>query len=539
MRSHLIGLLTSSFLLPVIADAQSNTVAGLEGRLTDVGEPTYFGRRGAAYPNGEIGMAISYYMCNSGTVPLPWLEAGNPPQPMATNHPKFAFLVARATTDRIVQITDTRTYVKHAHGASNSNGACGTCQSTGTSQSLGVHCQDAYSANTNQNRLWLGPADEIDPWTGVWHPIGSYFDRGDPPVASPANSDGVRSLTSGTFSDPVKNRITLREADLLLPGTFLYAEHMVIEGEAGDRHLDNLGWRQMTPAWNGSTWSFTNPTSGPTIGSVLDAWPGAVVNHARNGNDDGNFFVAVKVTPAATAGLYHYEYAVHDVDNGRGAAGLRIPVDSTAAVQNVGFRDLDTDPLDDWTWSRFGGELWFQAGSNALQWNQIFNFWFDCDVAPASGTVAIDEALPGPGALQVVVASQVPATAAAVTGLGPGCGTPSPTLGAVGRPVLPNPAFALALTSTPNAVMILLAALNPAAIVLAPGCTDQVDPATLVVGGVVQATTGSASVPLALPGTPVLAGLSLYLQAVQVVTGGPVFGQFSLSNALSLRAGLF
>src|SRR5262249_36371820 len=52
--------------------AQSNTVPGLDGRLTNNDGPTLLGRRGAAFPNGEVGMSYSYTMCNAGTVPIPW-----------------------------------------------------------------------------------------------------------------------------------------------------------------------------------------------------------------------------------------------------------------------------------------------------------------------------------------------------------------------------------------------------------------------------------------------------------------------------------
>ena len=75
--------------------AQSNVVPGLNGRLTVVDSLTYYGRRGAAHPNGEIGMAMLNEMCNPGTVVIPWQAAMQP------NHPKFGFLIARVVGDRI------------------------------------------------------------------------------------------------------------------------------------------------------------------------------------------------------------------------------------------------------------------------------------------------------------------------------------------------------------------------------------------------------------------------------------------------------
>ena len=52
--------------------AQSNTIPGMDGRLTNNDGPSYFGRRGAAHPNGEVGMSYSYSMCNAGSDRLDW-----------------------------------------------------------------------------------------------------------------------------------------------------------------------------------------------------------------------------------------------------------------------------------------------------------------------------------------------------------------------------------------------------------------------------------------------------------------------------------
>jgi hypothetical protein len=49
--------------------------------------------------------------------------------------------------------------------------------------------------------------------------------------------------------------------------------------------------------------------------------------------------------------MWHYEYAIHNLDNNRGGASFRIPLAAGASVQNAGFRDIDADPLDDWTFS--------------------------------------------------------------------------------------------------------------------------------------------------------------------------------------------
>jgi len=527
-----------TFAFVAAAHAQTNTIPGLDGRLTNSTSPTYFGRRGPTHPNGEIGISYSYSMCNPGSVLIPWFGPGAAPNPMRADHPMFAYMVVRETNDRFEQITDTRTYVKHAFSSANSTSTCGgTCVHPGTSTAIGLNCTDTYSATTNANRTYLGPSHEIDPWTGIWNPVGSYFDQGDPAVAAPANQDGVRSLPNGNFSDLVKNRVTLREADLLQPGRLFYCMHLVILGEDGDNHLDNIGHRQLNATWSGTNWTLANGAVGFTAGTVLNRWSGASVSAARNGDDDGHFFVAVKVT-GPVGGLWHYEYAVQNYDNARGGASLRIPVCPSTTVTNVTFGDIDADPLNEWSTQRIGAELMFGASANnPLDWNSIYNFGFDCDAPPASGNVAIDQARLGAGALTVQVASQVPGGTARVVPLGAGCGAPPPQLLATTLPVLGDPLFSLSLLHTPNTAEFVFTSLGTANVLLAPGCTQWLDGQTLVTHGmVVTDGLGAATIPLPLPNSLVFDGLELNWQ-VAGLSGGPVFGQLSLGNGLQLRLG--
>lgn len=409
--NRLVLLSLGSALACSAAAAQSNTVAGLDGRLTVVNSFSYQGRRGAAHPNGEIGAAMMNEMCNPGTVQIPWQAAMQP------NHPKFGFLMVRVANDRIEQISD-RSFCKHAFTSTNSSSTCGgTCQSTGGlgGTVMGINCSDVYGVGNNADRTWLGPAPELNPWTGVWVPTGSYFDIGDPVQAGyPLAADGVRSLSSAGF-DNVKNRVTMKEQDLLTAGAqYFYGIHLMHQGESIVNRWDNLASRGCVPTWNGSTWSFPNNAVGQAYGSILNRWPGATVNSGQNGDgtqagtDDGRFFVACKTT-ALGGGNYRYEYAIHNADNNRGGATLRMPVAATATVSNFTFGDIDSNALNDWTGARVGNEIIFTApGGNALRWNTIYNFGFDCNVQPEIGNCTIDQADIGPGALFVTVLTKVP-----------------------------------------------------------------------------------------------------------------------------------
>ncbi|HEX6813655.1 MAG TPA: hypothetical protein VF384_18695 [Planctomycetota bacterium] len=402
MRIH--ALFAALLAVPVLA--QANAVPGLDIRMWELTDIAFKGRRGAAYPNGEAGFMVGHSWCNAGTVNLPWLSQSG--GLMVDQYPRIAFLLARESGGRMVQIT-TQGHSKHSPTAYNfSNGPCAPCTSGGGSFFF-VGCSDTYGSGINESQLQLGPNDELNPWLGTWNPQGSYFDRGDPAVSGAQAIDSVKSLTWTQVQswDAVKNRMVVREQELIAGSNYYAQVQAVVQGEPVGERDNNITNRQVSITGTGGSWA--SSTSGPDqVGSVLTRWQGAHVYMGGNGQDDGRFAIGVKVT-GPVGGLWHYEYAIHNIDNFRGGAALRIPVGAGATVQGLGFRDLDTNPLNDWTGSVSGTEITFLAGStNSLDWNTIYNVWFDCSIAPGAGTVTVDQARTGTGALQVQILSEAP-----------------------------------------------------------------------------------------------------------------------------------
>jgi hypothetical protein len=519
----------ASSLLP----AQSNAIAGLDMRVYDVVGTTVYGRRGAAYPGGEVGIGLGHSFCNSGTVPITWVSQSG--GLMIDTYPKIAFLLACERDGRMVQISG-KSYMKHSRTPFNfSSGPCAPCQS-GPSGTMRIGCSDTYSTGFNGNQYNLGPTDEVDPWLGTWQSMGSYFDRGDPAVTGSAAMDRVQSLSSTQVSafGPVKNRIEVLESDLTGGGTFYGQVHAMIVGEPVENRANNLMSRRATYTWNGTTWSASLP--GAVVqGSVLTQWTGATTALGGNGADDGRFLVACKVT-GPVDGLWHYEYAVHNIDNARGGASLRLPICPDARVLNAGFHDIDRDATNEWTVSRTPSELSFlAAASNALDWNTIYNFWFDSDAAPVAGTASIDEARPGAGAMNVAVAATVPG----VLGhqfLGAGCGSPAPILAGNSVPSVPNPTHALVARTAPGAAVVFGLALGGASVALPNGCVSFLDN-QLAVASVGRTADASGLSTWSIPIPPGLTPFDVYVQAVEFVAGGPLFGQLALSNGLRMRVG--
>lgn len=524
MRTTFVALALAATAGEVAAQANSRG-PGYDGALTDISSARAWGRRGPAYPNGEVGVSFQNQLCNPGSINIEWRA------PMLPDHPKFGFLVARLDGDRLMQISDW-SYCKHAFFALSSPSVCGgTCQSTNGSQ-LGVSCSDIYSNSNNGNRTYLGPPAEIDPWLGTWTPLGSYFDVGDPQTGM-GPADGVRSLIPTGF-DAVKNRVTIREQDLVGAnnGSLFFQIHVIHEGEPLSNRGNNTMSRPFNLSWSGSSWS-ASTTGTRSQGTILQRWPGSTSDTGTNGNDDGRFEVAVKVTGPVN-GRWHYEYAVLNIDNNRGGAAFRLPICPSGTVVNLGSRDIDTDPLNDWVATVGNGEIVWNAGNNnPHNWNQLFNFWFDSDVAPIAGDATIDAARFGPGALSFTVPTQVPGLQPTVD-LGAGCGTPTLELRGNGVPSAGNAAFAIDIYGAPNTGVFAFYSFGSANIAHAPGCTQFLDGALLGTYGFLSTNgAGRASIPLGVPAG--FAPFDLNWQAASLVNGGPVLGMFGLSNGLLVR----
>ena len=453
--------------------AQSNSLGpGYNGALYEISQATYWGRRGGLYPGGEVGISFQNGLCNPGSMDLAWFAADDFPagSQMAEDHPMFGFMVAKVQDDRMVQISDW-SYCKHAFLSLNDPGTCGTCANTTAAETMYVGCSDVYSPSNNGSRTYLGPPSEIDPWLGTWNHVGSFFDVGFPANGLP--SDGVKGTITPT--DNVMNRVTIKESDLvgITPGDLFFQIHVIHKGEPVENRANNVMSRPFSMTYGGN-WSISTLGS-PTFGSLLTRWQGASINSGQNGNDDGRFFVAVKVT-GPTNGFWHYEYAVHNMDNKAGSAGFHVPVCPTGRVQNLGFRDVDKNALNDWTGTWNGTEVaWTAPAGNPQNWNTLFNFWFDSDVAPVPGNVTLDKAnLLAPGALTVGVTTTVPGYQPAVY-LGPGCGVPACELMPEGYPTTGNPNFAIRATCDPGTPILLFFSLPGTNFPIEPGCNVMID----------------------------------------------------------------
>jgi hypothetical protein len=525
--------------------AQSNERgANYNAALTNVYSATDWGRRGT-YPNGQVGVSFANQLCNPGSIPVNWFP---PNTLLESDHPKFGFLVARNMDGRLVQISD-YSYCKHAFYALSSASVCGgTCIGNSDGRHLGISCSDIYSNSNNASQSYLGPPAEINPWLGTWNPVGSYFDIGQPNQAGyPAAADGNRSLST-TGYDAVEKRVTLPEA-LIPQGVDMFFQILVLcEGERVENRGNNIGTNtfRMTianPTQTGTgAWTTSNVNTLQLGNSILHRWTGATFGTGSNGGTatnadfDGRFEVAVKVTGPVN-GFWHYEYAVLNIDNAGGGATFRLPVCPTARVQNIGFRDIDSNPLNDWTSSVSGGEIvWTAPGGNSHRWNQLFNFWFDSDTAPEAGNATVDQATLLPGAaLSLTVPTQVPTLQTAVY-LGDGCGTPSLTIAPNSVASVGNNSWGMDVQSAPSTPFVILFSLPSPSFFIVPGCEVFLN---VLANGTVGSgvTDGSGQGFVGLPVDPAWAPVDANFQAASLIPSPPVLNLFGLSNGIQVRFG--
>jgi hypothetical protein len=522
-------------LFVALPPAQANVVPGLDVRLSAMRSIGLMGRSGT-FPNGLNGISFDTTVCNEGTVEVPWF------QPMNLRHPKIAFLIAAERDGRLVQLSGA-SYVKHGFFAANAPG-CGTsCQRPGGNpgEFLGLGCSDTYAISNNGDNFYLGPAEEIDPWFGTWERTCSLFDRGFPDVGAPENCDGRRSLTrtDAAALGPTHSRVEVSDEDLIVGGPLFFQGHYVVEGQAEDTRDDNLGSRPFSASWNGSLRDLT-PTGQLLPGSVLERWSGALVTSATDGGLDGRVYAGARVS-GPVEGFYRYEYALHNRDHARGIGGLRIPLCVGARVRAFGFRDIDRDPLDDWSATLRNGELVFTQRGRPLTWNTIYNFWFECDAAPVDAALTLEAGLSPARQTTFTLPSRAPLGLYSVY-RGPGCARgQAPTLFPVGTPAratLGNASFGLSSAgNAPLEANFLHVSPTPGAFTLR-GCTVWLG-ARNVLGSVVMSdASGLAAHLLPIPNDLALEGRTFAFQAAgRRPAGGVLFGDYELSDGILVRLG--
>lgn len=357
-----------------------------------------------SFPTGTSGSSMSTTSCNVGTNDVPWLA------PMQENHPQIYMALYRELNGRFEQIGTS--YAKHGFFALSSS-QCTPCQHPSDGSFLGVGCSDTYGVGNNGDRTWLGPRREVNPYTGEWECTASHFSGG---VA-----DCVRRHGSSGH-DAVEHRLRVNDADLNNPGaTYWYEGYYVVRNDEAKHN--NWAVRRCTMTWTGSAWAFSTPGDPQIEGPAIEGW-GDSFSYTKVGATDGNVVVAVDVTDLG-GGMWSYEYAMLNHDSDRMVRSFRVPKGREGAViANLRFHDWDQDATNDWGVNVSPTEIEWSTdtfavdpNANALSLALMFNFGFDCDVAPTNFKTVLGIFKPGTPTEVFASTQTPPAVRTSVEGL--------------------------------------------------------------------------------------------------------------------------
>lgn len=341
--------------------------------LTNIGSVGQWERQG-----GLVAISPSATLRNVGTGNVPWYGKFTGPFPPYNNdqHPFLVWALFRSANGVFEQIGTSD--VKHAFLTINSGCDAGACTDP---HILGLGCSDVYGEGTNNSTGSLSFRPEITASLGLWNHTGSHFDQ---------NGDGVQDHSGG---DPFPiHRATVLETDLQTASAQYFMEAWYVVRD--DINIFNsMGWRRITPSFNGSVWGFALNT-GLAHGSALDAWVNPSAPPAGSMNQllelaEGHVRVVVKTTDLG-GGQTRYEYAVANHDFDRRIGSFFIPTNGTT-VTNLYFHDVDRNAATDWTASQdANGVTWSKPPAAAgLDWGTVFNFGFTAASPPVSANAAL------------------------------------------------------------------------------------------------------------------------------------------------------
>ena len=343
----------------------------------------------------QVGLAIGTDSCNNGDQPVDWFDFPN------TDHPFIPQNLYRMSggadnNERFEQIG--QSWGKHAFFALE-DFLCGTCNTGGcqTGSHLCPGCSDPYTSGLNGDHDGIGSRAWVNPFTGSF----------------PSNANDH----SGHNHNGVSHRILVETSDLIPaqnPGASYFGEAAYIapsEYTWCQAHLDqcnmfnNFSYRKFTVTGGPTNFSFSAAGSTVRMQPAIQVWAatGATVNEAEpDPGNDGVWFMGYKVTQPS-ADVWHYEYALFNMNLDRSIQSFSVPVGAGVNVSNIGFHAPPQHP--GWAHDGTQGDAGFSStpwdvtqdassvtwstetfatnqNANAIRWGTLYSFRFDANQPP-------------------------------------------------------------------------------------------------------------------------------------------------------------
>ena len=357
---------------------------------------------------GRVGDVAGYSMdtisCNRGDQEAIWIDCVTGVN--CNQHPVIGQSLYRLRTvagsTRFEQIG--MSWLKHAFCAADSV-MCGPgCQANFSCDWLGVNCSDLYSASLNGFQQGLGPHSEVNAYTGEFpYPYRRAWQQA---------------------GDAVFKRLQVHDDDLdpaLNPGAQYFGEsHYIMTDEQAPTRFNNASWREVQVGTFSASVGWRLDFMGTTMEqeAALEAWPqvdpGVILVEANVPNE-GRFVLGYKATALGPV-IWHYEYALYNMNSDRSAGSFSVPIPDGLAAFNIGFHDVDYhsgEPYSgaDWSGVHAGQSVtWVTEAfavnedANALRWDTTYNFRFDSDAPPAAANITVALFKPGAPATLTITA---------------------------------------------------------------------------------------------------------------------------------------
>ncbi len=372
---------------PVDAGAPEGSVAapGPDMTFCQLYGMQQFGRLGDI-----VGLSAGTTSWNIGARDMIWMQ--NPDN----RHPMITWNLYRLKNDRFEQIG--MSHVKHGFFALGNTQCGGNCTYEqghnpphAAGDWLGQNCTDTYDPGLNASQSGLGPRYEINSWTGGFTYAGSH-------------------LSSGHSHNAIQHRCQVRAADLVPaqnPGAAYFTEGQYITID-DINPVNSIAHKPTTVSGAaGGTFSFGMTGAGtlPITGPAINSWPGATLTTIaqqvpviRFASPDGRCILGSKPVDLG-GGVWHYEYALYNLDMHRKAKSFNIPLPQGAVVTNVGFSAVQShnEPFSNTPWTPVidsAGITW-STTDNPIRWGMLFNFRFDANAPPGNVTATVGLYEPG------------------------------------------------------------------------------------------------------------------------------------------------
>ena len=377
-RSRRLILFLFVLVLGFVEAGESQSPNGSEGATVgsdvivgDISTVRYWGASG-----GDVAFSLGTISCNIGDEQVRWIYN-------STFHPVLAQNLYRIKDGRIEQLG--QSWVRHAFVALAQN-FCGSCQSSGTGNLLGIGCSDTSSPGSNGSHTLLGPKSEVNASTGVFSwPHSSLPQSG--------TLDG-RLRVKNSNLDPSQN-----------PGARFFVEaHLVHPDDSDDGNdLNNASYREVVAnSVGGGNWGLNTIGGVPTVREqpAIFAWqavhPDVDLYYVDIPND-GRLIVGVRTIQVGKD--FHTEVAIQNLSSHRSVRSLEVDFGS-GSITNVGFHDVDYQfelySSADWSSVIGNGQIEWSTeefatnqDANALRWGTTYSFWCDSEQCPAKLTMGM------------------------------------------------------------------------------------------------------------------------------------------------------